>query len=446
MSKRNFAKKNKYFYAITLLILCIGLILFSVYGKNGSQHEKQEEVLDSEINITDEKEEANTNDETNPDAAKEMDTALYESFLKGETDATDKDGQLYNIADFYRGGHSERYIYMDIDGDAREELHIMSTRYYYVLKRDNNALKVLYDGSTALGDNYPVNHGELCGVLSIVQYWRTDGVPTGKEYQFTTFTPKGQSSESAWIAWSDDNENGIMDTKDHYQRGNEEISIEEWNLETEGYRENEDVKEEWRTAWHPISEIADEALGSTEEPQAETDSEAYELFLKNEINAVNKEGERYRISDWITEEDNAKYNYCDIDGDGREELHIYSPWYYYVLKYDGAVLKIFYEGSRYEFPVNEEELCGILYIRPGGAPTHRTYKFTTFTPDGKITESSWYTWGDMNENGVEDEEDWYLKDNKDIDREVWNRETEAYRKQEGKDNVWFTEGKVIPLP
>lgn len=167
----------------------------------------------------------------------------------------------------------------------------------------------------------------------------------------------------------------------------------------------------------------------TATPGRETDSapdlsemEIYEGFLNGEIR-LEKEKEQVCISDLFWDND-IEYCFCDIDGDGSEELQIRDSSVYYAVKVRDQRPWIIFEGWWGYEPVVTDEGCGILYYTHGYG---REYiEFIRLNPDGSEESDGEYRWEDNNLNGEIDEEDSVSINFKDIDRKQYA----AYREEQ----------------
>lgn len=166
-----------------------------------------------------------------------------------------------------------------------------------------------------------------------------------------------------------------------------------------------------------------------------TEKVLFQAFLQGKISAIDKEGKRHVIED-LLETDNGMYIFSDIDNDGEDELHIRSLRHYHTLKINGDTIDIIYDGAIYNRPVNENGLCGILYYRPGGAPKHDTYKFTTFGKNGEIIEELLFEWYDDNGNQLMDEKDFYYYNESEIEMEQWKNKAQIYINSKDNPLMW----------
>lgn len=159
-------------------------------------------------------------------------------------------------------------------------------------------------------------------------------------------------------------------------------------------------------------ETGTETYIETTEDFTDLGESVYEEFLAGNSLVYDEEtGEKEDIYT-LVEAENGTYLYCDINGDMIEELHVKSDRDYYALQAEGSKLEILYSGTVYEYPVNEDDIIGVLYYRLGDAPKHDTYEFHTFGLLGETGESVSFEGYDNNENGEMDEEDIYLYDGK----------------------------------
>lgn len=182
-------------------------------------------------------------------------------------------------------------------------------------------------------------------------------------------------------------------------------------------------------------------IQTTEEPEEITDSEPsvyeiYEEFLMGNRSVYDEETGQEEDIYTLTEAENGIYLYCDMNHDTVEELHVKSDHCYYVLQAEGSKLEILYSGGAYEYPVTEEDVVGVLYHRPGGAPKHDSYEFHSFGLLGETGRSVSFAWYDDNENGDMDKGDLYLYDGSETAMEEWLELTRVYRDLDPENQGW----------
>ena len=185
--------------------------------------------------------------------------------------------------------------------------------------------------------------------------------------------------------------------------------------------------------------INDSIMHGIMECEYPLESEIYELFLNGEL-IVEHEGEQLTISELFGDND-IEYCFLDIDGDGREELHIRDNTAYYVIKaVDGTPLILFKSWWNDYEPIVTDELCGFLsYINRGYGNEY--IRFIRIDADGS-REWETFNWTDTNENGYMDEEDDFradteIRDYEEIDMEQYIQyREEHYVRQAGHELVW----------
>ncbi len=175
--------------------------------------------------------------------------------------------------------------------------------------------------------------------------------------------------------------------------------------------------------------------------QEGSDHAVFAAFLEGKLQAVNADNEEYFVTD-LLENAEGKYLYCDIDGDGFDELHLRSDKNYYIINDKEGILHVIYEGTAYEYPVYQDELQGILYFRQGGAPGHESYQFYRFDSQGQVQALLEFEWYDLNENGTMDTEDVYLLNQEEIKEEEWKEETQVYREIPVSLKNWSSVGNL----
>lgn len=132
--------------------------------------------------------------------------------------------------------------------------------------------------------------------------------------------------------------------------------------------------------------------------------EIYERFLDGKL-SVEQEEKQVTISNLFWDND-IKYCFLDIDGDGIDELHIKDNMIYYVIKAVDGAPKILFEGWWYNEPVVTDELCGILYCFNLGYG-YEYIEFIQINPDGSTESDGEFSWHDNNKNGNMDADDSY---------------------------------------
>ena len=153
---------------------------------------------------------------------------------------------------------------------------------------------------------------------------------------------------------------------------------------------------------------------TTQESVEPQESEIYERFLNGEL-TVEKEEEQVYISELFWDND-IEYCFCDIDGDGSEELHIRDSAGYYIIKICDETPQILLENWWSYEPLVTDELCGILYYSQGYG--EECIEFIRISADGSMESEGEYHWNDENKNGSIDEKDSFSIDySQDIDME-----------------------------
>lgn len=151
-------------------------------------------------------------------------------------------------------------------------------------------------------------------------------------------------------------------------------------------------------------------------------TEVYERFLNGKL-SIEQEEKQVTISNLFWDND-IKYCFLDIDGDGIDELHIKDNVIYYAIKaVDGAPQILFKGWWNYE-PVVTDELCGILYYYNNGYGSEYI-KFIQISADGSTKSDGEFWWYDENKNGnmdVEDSFDIYIGYDDSLEKYVGSEE------------------------
>lgn len=167
----------------------------------------------------------------------------YKKFLAGEssaileTSAVFQTKEVQSLKDMFERDDIE-YLFCDIDSDGLLELHVRSTRFYYILKYKEKTLKIIFADVAYV---YPINNNKLCGIL----YYRKESAPENEVYCFTIFDKNGEHISGPEYIWYDMNENYKQDENDLYMSDDTEQDMRTWLNETEVYRENMNQQLEW---------------------------------------------------------------------------------------------------------------------------------------------------------------------------------------------------------
>ena len=135
----------------------------------------------------------------------------------------------------------------------------------------------------------------------------------------------------------------------------------------------------------PVDKAPDDATEQTD--PSDTTNQTAEKFLKGEISATDKEGEKVTIRDYIRGDYN-KYALYDMSGDGVAELIIRTGNGLTVFSIKEQELTVWCEGTTYEKPLNNR---AIFYERPGGAPEHTRYQYIVLDSNGEELQRTSFT-------------------------------------------------------
>lgn len=130
--------------------------------------------------------------------------------------------------------------------------------------------------------------------------------------------------------------------------------------------------------------------------------EIYERFLDGKLSVELKE-KQVTISNLFWDND-IKYCFLDIDGDGIDELHIKDNMRYYAIKAVDGAPQILFKGWWYYEPIATDELSGILCNYNGGYGSE-DIEFLQINPDGSTESDGEFRWHDKNKNGIMNAED-----------------------------------------
>ncbi|WP_028234242.1 hypothetical protein [Pseudobutyrivibrio sp. MD2005] len=153
--------------------------------------------------------------------------------------------------------------------------------------------------------------------------------------------------------------------------------------------------------------------------------ELYDSYLKGEL-TVELGGESIDIN---AKGNEVEYIEMDIDGDGEEELCVRAFPSFYILKAQAGELTVIYSGATYDEPINNEDMVGVYWYRPGAAPTHDDYKFVSFK-NGSVDKENYYSWYDENDNMKMDKTDKYIvirnDERSEMDMKKWLNMAQIY--------------------
>ena len=191
--------------------------------------------------------------------------------------------------------------------------------------------------------------------------------------------------------------------------------------EDEDEKEEED-KEDSEKEDDKDSEDEESEDEEPEEEESEDNAEQlYEEVLSGDREILFSDGGEAVIGNFW-EWDTIRYVYADVDGDGEDELCLKDRAALYVLEVSDDTVYTSFEGCTYHMPIDDGDLHGIYYYRPGAAPFHENFQFTEFDADGVLDKTTCASWYDANENGEMDEDDWFFLDGEEeeeVDMDDW---------------------------
>lgn len=127
-----------------------------------------------------------------------------------------------------------------------------------------------------------------------------------------------------------------------------------------------------------------------------------------------------------------KYAFGDSNGDGISELHLNSTRYYYVFSFKNGepyVWKNFM--GVFCFPLKD----GGFIIWSIGTFKDDLYTYCKYDYTGQEISSISFSWDDLNENGIHDDKDEYLFEDKNVTQNQWNNLTREYLCQD-EEGIW----------
>lgn len=212
-----------------------------------------------------------------------------------------------------------------------------------------------------------------------------------------------------------------LEQKSEEQTESEDKSNEEAFADEES--EEKDSKDETNEEEKSEDEVSEaEKAEDGDSKESEDDAEKlYEEVLSGDRKILFSDGEEAAIKDFW-EWETLRYIYADVDGDGEDELCLKDRAALYVLEASDGTVYTSFEGCTYDMPMDDGDLHGIYYYRPGAAPFHENFQFTEFDADGVLDKTTYASWYDANENDEMDEDDWFFLDGEEeeeVDMDDW---------------------------
>lgn len=169
----------------------------------------------------------------------QLERILYMEFITGEREA---DGMSISDIAVPKGEPEKRYFteytFHDSDKDGFDELHVRSSRYYYIIDCNNNDLHIwkgLHPRTELL------NNGDYL-------YQHTGGGSLHYSYKYFMLDVQGEEICKITFSWCDKNDNSKLDDKDIYVfEEADEISYETWEELTYKYLNVGSDKISWIT-------------------------------------------------------------------------------------------------------------------------------------------------------------------------------------------------------
>ncbi len=206
----------------------------------------------------------------------------------------------------------------------------------------------------------------------------------------------------------------------------------------------EDKVEEDNAATIPT--MSDEFIQIPEDSTVEYKNavQAYDEFISGNIGAQDSSlgvcGDPIQFSDiYWNEGVKSSIAVYDMNNDGIPELHILPTAFggYNIYTYHDGQVVLWYGGSEYEHPLDNG---AILYVRPGGAPTHSDYWYAVLDNDGNVLSRIYFSkYHKSEENGQtesDDYEQFFLEENE-VSKEEWEARTREYLSASDDSIVWY---------
>lgn len=208
-------RKKKYFkiFLFYILILCA--------CQNSESNSEQK-------NIHSYSEKINTSKIDEPEENQKSIT-VYLSFLEGNLKSSDG----YEINDIIiptgepEKRYPTRYAFFDSTGDGMPDLHVDSTRYYYIFTFQNDEL-LLWNDLSPYPQYYALSNGAFIS-------WRQGAAPEQDYYCYYAFNHLGNIIIAIPFTRYDKNENGFYDNEDEHSFSNVDVTKEIWDGLVDNY-------------------------------------------------------------------------------------------------------------------------------------------------------------------------------------------------------------------
>lgn len=180
----------------------------------------------------------------------------------------------------------------------------------------------------------------------------------------------------------------------------------------------------------------------------ESAKELYKQFIRNEICAVDKNGDEKPIDEYLefdVSQNSYTYTYIDMTGDGVDELCVRQyPYHWFFTLKNGKVYHWYTENKAYVKLLNNSAL---LYERHGAAPTHINYEYYELDDNAEVEFYITFSWWD----GTTVEEgkiyaDTYFFDDKEVSKEEYEKKTKEYLSIGNDKIIWYSEYDNYDIP
>lgn len=154
----------------------------------------------------------------------------------------------------------------------------------------------------------------------------------------------------------------------------------------------------------------------------------YEAFLAGETTATDQYGEE-KTADAFVENGSSlagcSYTLLDMTGDGRPELCVYANLDMYIFTVEDSRIRHWHtEYMRYCHLLNNG---AFLYLRQGGTPTYRRYRYYELDENANVKFQISFEWYDGSTVDIGKEyPDTYLIDGKTVSKEEYEEKTQQY--------------------
>lgn len=169
----------------------------------------------------------------------------------------------------------------------------------------------------------------------------------------------------------------------------------------------------------------------------DSESKLFQDFIDNKATIRDSITGKNETMAEMLETDSGWYYFCDINGDGDDELCIKSLSVLYIIDDASDKLAVIYTGDVSQYPVGGSQYHGVMEISiSGGLYTSQFYSFISIDTKGKTDTTITYSWIDTNGNGYIDEPDNFVVGSVGYSMEEWQEITKPYTDLDVTSTQW----------